>query len=480
MAAPAGLAGVLLALSLLALLGGYPLHWPLVWTAAVGWVRATPVSAAVVVERAPGAPSRGALPCRHPVYCYGRLLRTVQLSGLFNDSKTLVDRPLRAPPAVVLRAFAALPPSPDLETLAAFVATYFDPEGSELQTWLPPDWRADPTMLEGITDLELRAFVADLHGRWRQLGRAFNRTSDCPDCYSSFALPGAFIVPGGRFREAYYWDSYWVVDALLLGGMATTARTVLDNFLFMVRTYGFVPNGGRIYYTARSQPPLLARMIRAYADATGDMEYAIAAYPLLRDEHAFWMRDRTVVLPLPDGTNTTLNVYAVPSSVPRPEAYKEDDALAAGLEDRARRALFRSAFFFLFLLSHCIAAPDRRLRLHPSELASGAESGWDYSSRWLRVPTDLGTLQTRSLVPVDLNSILYDAECWLATLADASGDANAAGAYRALAAQRRHGMHMLMWDTDAALYRDYHWPTAQQTQGEPRGPCPFASCTPPV
>lgn len=49
-----------------------------------------------------------------------------------------------------------------------------------------------------------------------------------------------------------------------------------------------------------------------------------------------------------------------------------------------------------------------------SQLASGAESGWDYSSRWCEQPllntTDnypaLRTLNIKSIIPVDLLSLM--------------------------------------------------------------------------
>ena len=57
----------------------------------------------------------------------------------------------------------------------------------------------------------------------------------------------------GRFREFYYWDTYWIIKALLHCDMSTTVKGILENFLLMVSTYGLVPNGGRIYYTKRSR-----------------------------------------------------------------------------------------------------------------------------------------------------------------------------------------------------------------------------------
>lgn len=56
---------------------------------------------------------------------------------------------------------------------------------------------------------------------------------------------------GDRFRETYYWDSYWVVRGLLVSGMTDTATSLVDNLLAMLRAVGHVPNGARVYYLNR-------------------------------------------------------------------------------------------------------------------------------------------------------------------------------------------------------------------------------------
>lgn len=56
---------------------------------------------------------------------------------------------------------------------------------------------------------------------------------------------------GDRFRETYYWDSYWVARGLLVSGMTDTATSLVDNLLAMLRAVGHVPNGARVYYLNR-------------------------------------------------------------------------------------------------------------------------------------------------------------------------------------------------------------------------------------
>ena len=77
-------------------------------------------------------------------------------------------------------------------------------------------------------------------------------------------MPHPFIVPGGRFREVYYWDSYWTILGLLASEMKATVKGMLENFAGLIQTYGHIPNGNRIYYIRRSQPPFYISMVEAY------------------------------------------------------------------------------------------------------------------------------------------------------------------------------------------------------------------------
>lgn len=69
------------------------------------------------------------------------------------------------------------------------------------------------------------------------------------------ALNHTFVVPGGRFREIYYWDSFFVELGLLSSQLFSVVESTLQNFMDELEQFGFIPNGGRIYYLNRSQPP---------------------------------------------------------------------------------------------------------------------------------------------------------------------------------------------------------------------------------
>ena len=117
--------------------------------------------------------------------------------------------------------------------------------------------------------------------------------------------------------------------------------------------FGFIPNGGRIYYLDRSQPPLFTHMLDRYVKATNDTSILDRALPLAERELQWWSANRTVSV-TSSYTSRTYSMfrYAVSNSAPRPESYMEDyeTVLSVGMTEQQRWDLF-------------------------AELATGAESG---------------------------------------------------------------------------------------------------------
>ena len=377
---------------------------------------------------APAASAAGYDPSRD----LGALFREVQLARVYPDGKTFVDaRPL-LPPAEIVARHAAERGAPGFD-LRAFVARHFEAPAAA-----GGDVRSDTA----------RTMEAHVRALWP----ALTRRADTADARSSLVpLPHGYVVPGGRFREVYYWDSYFTMLGLVESGRADLVRSMLDNFAHLVRTVGHVPNGNRTYYLSRSQPPFLAAMVGLYATAT-DTGQAVRWLDALEREHAFWMDGAAGLAPgsahrrvvrLADGA--LLNRYWDDRAEPRPESYREDVELGESLPEGARPAFYR----------HVRAA---------------AESGWDFSSRWMRDPKDLRTLETTDLAPVDLNSILYHAERTIAALRRArgqGGDAEAAARVEALAEARRRALLAHAWDAASGFFYDVRWRTGARVTDRP-------------
>ncbi|TKS80711.1 Trehalase [Collichthys lucidus] len=365
----------------------------------------------------------------------------VQTAKVFEDDKYFVDMKLRETPDVVLSAFRNLshglpnttvPPG----KLQEFLTTYFEKPGMEFESWTPPDWHEKPKFLEGIADDELRNWAEKIHELWKSLGRKIRSdVKDHPELYSQIYTPHPVIVPGGRFRELYYWDSYWVINGLLLSEMTDTAYGMIQNFLYLVNRYGFVPNGGRIYYERRSQPPFLTLMVESYYQATGDKEFLRAALPALEQEYRFWMQNRSTPVTV-NGTEHVLNRYHVEVGSPRPESYTDDLELAEGLPEERKEQLWM-------------------------DLKTGAESGWDFTSRWYidGDGNNNGTLKetrTSQILPVDLNALLCLNEKALALFHRTLGDGDSAALYERAAARRLGAIESVLWDAERGAWFDYN------------------------
>uniref|UniRef100_UPI0037E8D32E trehalase n=1 Tax=Semicossyphus pulcher TaxID=241346 RepID=UPI0037E8D32E len=383
-------------------------------------------------------------PCDSEIYCTGPILHQVQTAKLFNDDKYFVDMKLRETPDVVLSAFHNLSrESPNMTVppaeLQQFLSTYFEKPGTEFETWTPPDWHDNPKFLGGIADKELRSWAEKIHQLWKSLGRKIRPSvKDHPELYSQIYTPHPVVVPGGRFRELYYWDSYWVINGLLLSEMTDTAYGMIQNFLYLVNRYGFVPNGGRIYYERRSQPPFLTLMVQSYYQATKDKEFLRAALPGLEQEYQFWMLNHSVAVMVNEVLHV-LNRYHVKVGLPRPESYTDDLELAEGLTDERKQQLWM-------------------------DLKAGAESGWDFTSRWYsdsdgHTNGTLGSTRTSQILPTDLNALMCLNEKTLALFHRILGDGDSAARYEEAAARRLQAIESVLWDAERGAWFDFNMAT---------------------
>lgn len=158
------------------------------------------------------------------IYCHGSLLEVVQMAQIYADSKTFVDMKLKAKPEETLEKFKEFQNrtnfNPTKEQIKEFVEANFEEPGQEFEDWKPDDWHEQPKFLAGIKDPKYKAFAGSLNELWLLLGRKMKDTvKEHEDLYSIIYVPHPVIVPGGRFREFYYWDSYWIVKGLLLSEM---------------------------------------------------------------------------------------------------------------------------------------------------------------------------------------------------------------------------------------------------------------------
>ncbi|KAJ1883267.1 hypothetical protein H4R99_000590 [Coemansia sp. RSA 1722] len=379
--------------------------------------------------------------CDSPIYCYGDILHAVQMARLFADDKTFVDKPTKAPVDQVLANFNSIGGiNATRDDLLAFVQNNFGAEGQELrQVDDLPELNPDPEFIDRVHDPLLRAFGRTVNGYWKTLIREQDLNHLCQGCVSSMLpLKYHFVVPGGRFREIYYWDTYFTLEGLLRSGLVSVAKSNIRDLLDFVDMYGFVPNGARVYYLDRSQPPMLTLMVKLYYEHTQDEDFLKEAIPRLIREHKYWIDNHSVAVDTADGVKHMLNRYIVNTDQPRPESYSAD-----------------------YLLAHNTSSDPARQAAVYADIAAGAESGWDYTVRWVSDPSAspdrvLQGIRTSHVVPVELNAILYQVERTLAEYAEKIGNStDHARSYRDMAATRRAAMKKVFYDADSGLYFDY-------------------------
>lgn len=163
--------------------------------------------------------------------------------------------------------------TPSNSELLKFVDDNFE-DGNELENWTPTDFTENPSVVNRIKNQDYQQWTYALNHIWKKLARKIKVDVKLhPDKYSLLWVPNGFIIPGGQFRELYYWDTYWIVNGLLLCDMKTTARGIIENIMSLVHRFGFMPNGNRVFYTSRSQPPMLILMALSYYKATNDFNF---------------------------------------------------------------------------------------------------------------------------------------------------------------------------------------------------------------
>lgn len=383
-----------------------------------------------------------------PDKIYGQLFYDVQMKRIFPDGKTFVDYTPERDPSAIVADYEAIRKKPGSgPSLEKFVEDNFEPPLS-------------PQSGYATKEKDVSSHIKDLWG-------VLKRTPDKAVSGSSLLpLPHSYIVPGGRFREIYYWDSYFTMLGLKESGETEMMENMVKNFAYLIDTYGHIPNGNRTYYLSRSQPPFFALMVEVLAEVKGDGVYAVYL-PALEKEYRFWMEGADKlkrgeahrrVVKLRDGT--VMNRYWDDSDTPRQESHKEDVETA----DKAVKNMVAASKFVNRPQQEKAEAQLRKTVYR--NLRAGAESGMDFSSRWFADKKKIETIDTTDRIAVDLNCLLYHLEQVLklaytkaaaAEPAIAAKNSAKAAAYDRKSRDRKKAIESYCWNEKVGMYADYHW-----------------------
>lgn len=358
-----------------------------------------------------------------------QLFKDVQMQHVFSDCKTFADAIARVNWQSACKSYEQLAPLTNTQ-LSEFVNAHFI---------------TSPVLAMG-TEADTSSVKHYIDSLWSGL----RREADTPKQDSLLALKHSYIVPGGRFQEIYYWDSYFTALGLIDADKGDVVEDMLLNFVDLINDYGCIPNGNRRYYLSRSQPPVLALMVELLWEHTHskslNAQWLAMCVAALEKEYIFWMQDAQLlssdllgskrVVRMPCGG--VLNRYWDDVSEPRAESLREDLALAEGLAKEKKSDFYRN-------------------------IRAACESGWDFSSRWLGESNLLSSIQTTDIVPIDLNCLMYNLENQLSKFFQLLGNSEQAEHYQLLASNRKALINAYLWNEPTGFFVDYNCRTTTQS-----------------
>jgi len=216
-------------------------------------------------------------------------------------------------------------------------------------------------------------------------------------------LPNPYLVPtadhtaGFIFEEQYYWDSFFTALGLHGKQHQKLVEGMLDNLIDLYKRFGMIPNASRMYFTSRSQPPLLTTYIFHIYDTYGkDLKWLKEHLAVAQDEYeTVWMNNK------------------------HPQWHQVYQGL--------------SRYYDVNVL-HDLAE---------------AESGWDMTPRFERKCLDY--------LPVDLNALLYKYEADFLRAAKMENAKDSVERWEKALATRQQNMNELMWKKQRGFYFDFNY-----------------------
>ena len=354
---------------------------------------------------------------RPPSETFSKLFRKVHELKIFADAKVMSDVIPLYDSSTINRAFENLEEH-STETIEKFLRENF-----KIPTAQENDFKTNVN----------HSLTEHINHLWQILKR---EKDEYVEGSSLVPLPYPYIVPGGRFNEIYYWDSYFTMLGLKVSGENDLIESMIKNFAHQIDQFGHIPNGNRTYFLSRSQPPFFALMVELLAQIKG--EQVLSDYlPQLKKEYSFWMdgseelsEDQNVINRVTLQKNGyLLNRYFDHLDTPRDEMYPDDVHLANETNQDPKT-------FYRHIRAAC-------------------ESGWDFSSRWLTDPMQLSSINAANILPIDLNCLLYQLEVTISRGSKLSGDLGLSHKFAQMANSRKSAINTTFWNEDENFFFDF-------------------------
>jgi len=238
-------------------------------------------------------------------------------------------------------------------------------------------------------------------------------------------LPKPYTVPCMKevFINFYYWDTYFINLGLFEAGLVEQVRNNLDDMVFFLDKYGYIPNADSLLY--RSQPPLFTRAVYDLYKYSNDLEVIHRYKDAILKEFKFWKEKRMT----PIGLN----------------AYSSDEPKEGLLHNR-------------YWLSKRIGCNEVELAVDEEifgrDLLAIAESGMDFT---IRFKEGKNRFVAHEFAHLDLNCLLYDAEMKASEMFNLIGDKDTSIRLEKEAIKRKELMDKYMLDKESGIYYDYNF-----------------------
>lgn len=256
-------------------------------------------------------------------------------------------------------------------------------------------------------------------------------------------LPGDYVVPGGRFNEAYGWDSYFILLGLLLDDEIDLAKSLTEQLLYQVEHYGAVLNANRTYFLSRSQPPLLSQMVLKLYEQTQDLDWLKSTVPTLNTYYQYWLADE-------HSHESGLSRFYDFGEGPAPEVVaSEQDEEGRTHFDRIKTFYQQNEILDYDVSLYYDAEKDELTDLFFKGDRTMRESGFDPTNRFGPFSVDV-----LFYLPVCLNALLYQMEQDMVEISRLVGERDDVWVQRAT--QRAESINDYLWDEEQGLYFDYH------------------------
>lgn len=267
-------------------------------------------------------------------------------------------------------------------------------------------------------------------------------------------LPHPYVVPGGRFKEMYGWDSYFIQLGLLKDGHLNTAKGMTDNMLYEIENYGTILNANRSYFLDRSQPPFITEMALNVFNKTGDKNWLNKAVPAIENHYGYWTSGGHIIN---QGPAAGLSRYFSYGEGPAMEVVQGEMENGKNHYERIQDYYKTHAVPDYNVHDYLDAQTGQLKPLFYKADRTMRESGFDPSNRFGPFNIDI-----INYAPVCLNSLLYKMEKDMSQIYQTLGNPAKATYMEQLAAQRKDRMNRVLWDDKAGMYLDYNTKTNQR------------------